>query len=96
MKIFLGQRFLTIYSGLLTLVFAVTLLSGFSLRPKATTFDEISVRRINVIEPDGTLRMVISDHAKLPGIISEEKSKHWRDLRRAFSSTTMKALRTVA
>lgn len=39
------------------------------------TFDEITVRRINVVEPDGTLRMVISDHAKLPGIIVKGKEQ---------------------
>ena len=39
------------------------------------SFDEITVRRINVVEPDGTLRMVISDHAKLPGIIVRGKEQ---------------------
>ncbi|MGI8468049.1 MAG: hypothetical protein ACR2N3_06310 [Pyrinomonadaceae bacterium] len=76
MKVFTSQRFLTIYSGLLTLVFAVTVLSGFSTGNKMTTFDTINAHRINIVEPDGTLRMVISDHAKLPGIIvkgNEEK-----------------------
>lgn len=29
-------------------------------------FDELTVRRINVVEPDGTLRMVISNHDALP------------------------------
>ena len=29
-------------------------------------FDEITVHRINVVEPDGTLRMVISNHDALP------------------------------
>lgn len=38
-------------------------------------FDEIDVQRINVREPDGTLRMVISDHARLPGIIVRGKEK---------------------
>lgn len=39
------------------------------------TFDEINVHRINVLEPNGTLRMVISDHAKLPGIIVRGKEQ---------------------
>jgi len=72
---FMSQRFLTIYSGVLTLVFAVTVFSGFSIGNKPTTFDQINVHRINVVEPDGTLRLVISDHAKLPGIITRGKER---------------------
>ena len=66
---FTGQRFLTIYSGTLTVAFAATLLSGFPVGNKSAKFDQIDVHRINVIEADGTLRMVISNHARLPGII---------------------------
>src|SRR6266481_7471005 len=72
---FTNQRFLTIYSGVLTLAFAVTVFSGFSIENKSSTFDQINVHRINVVEPDGTLRMVISDHAKLPGIINGGKEQ---------------------
>lgn len=75
MKVFANQRFLTIYSGVLTLVFAITIFSGFSIGNKTTTFDQISVHRINVVEPDGTLRMVISNHAKLPGIVVKGKEE---------------------
>lgn len=62
----LGQRFLVIYTGVLTAVFAVTVLGGGATSTKLDTLD---VQRINIVEPDGTLRMVISDHAHLPGII---------------------------
>ena len=68
-----SQRFLVVYSGVLTLVFAATLLGAAA--PKTTTFDEINVHRINVVEPDGTLRMIISNHAKLPGIIVRGKER---------------------
>jgi hypothetical protein len=60
------QRFLEIYAGVLTVVFAITVFAGFAGARK-TTFDEIDVHRINVVEPDGTLRLVISDQAKFPG-----------------------------
>src|SRR5712692_3101766 len=70
-----GQRFLAIYSGALTLIFAVTILCGFSSWRKSETFDQINVHRINLIEPDGTLRMVISNHDKLPGIIVRGKEQ---------------------
>ena len=69
-----GQRFLVIYSGVLTAAFAVSMLAGFAKSPVAT-FDEINVHRINVREPDGTLRMVISDSAKLPGVIVKGKEQ---------------------
>jgi hypothetical protein len=71
-----GQRFLVAYSGVLTIVFTVTLLSGFAREQSAskkTSFDEIDVHRINIVESDGTLRMVISNKAHFPGIIIKGK-----------------------
>jgi hypothetical protein len=59
-------RFLEIYAGVLMAVFAITVFRGFADTRK-TTFDEIDVHRINIVEPDGTLRMVIADKAKFPG-----------------------------
>ena len=73
MKGQLGQRFLMIYSGVLTAVLAVTFLGGLGTRPQKAKFDEIDVQRINVWEPDGTLRMVISDKAHFPGLIIRGK-----------------------
>jgi len=71
-----SQRFLVVYSGVLTAVFAITLLTGFaSPKPKKTAFDEIDVHRINVREPDGTLRMVISNGTRLPGVIVRGKEQ---------------------
>jgi hypothetical protein len=72
-----AQRFLMIYSGVLTIVFAVTLLSAFSRQEaptrKKVSFDEIDVHRINIVEPDGTLRMVLSNTPEFPGIIVKGK-----------------------
>jgi len=45
------------------------------LASRNARFDEISVQRIKVIEPNGTLRMVISNHAKFPGIIVRGKEQ---------------------
>jgi hypothetical protein len=61
------QRLLTIYSGTLTLAFAGSLLIGAGNSLPNASFDQITVRRINVIEPDGTTRMVLSDKAEFPG-----------------------------
>ena len=61
------QRFLTVYSGTLTIAFAAVLLIGARKPPANASFDQITVHRINVIEPDGTTRMVLSDKAEFPG-----------------------------
>lgn len=73
MEMQIGQRFLVIYSGVLTAVFAVSMLSGFVVAPKKTSLEELDVQRINLVEPDGTLRMVISDKARFPGLIVKGK-----------------------
>lgn len=67
-----SQRFLAIYSGILTVVFAITVLTG-ATKARKDSFEEIDVQRINVVEPDGTLRMVISDKTRFPGIILKGK-----------------------
>src|SRR6266568_5504665 len=51
-------------------------LSGFAIHNK-TKFREIDVQHVNVVEPDGTLRMIISNHAKLPGIIVRGKEERF-------------------
>jgi hypothetical protein len=69
-----SERFLVLYSGAITLILAGTILSAAAPK-KNPTFDEINVHRINVLEPDGRLRMVISDHADLPGVIVRGKEQ---------------------
>jgi hypothetical protein len=68
-----GQRFLMIYSGGLTAVFAVTVLCGAVLQPRKLELDQLDVHRINIREPDGTLRLVITDKAEFPGAIVHGK-----------------------
>ena len=68
-----AQRFLAVYAGVLTVVLARVALYGFSAGNR--TFDQITVHRINVVESDGTLRMVISNHAELPGVIVHGKQE---------------------
>lgn len=53
---------------------AVLLLTGFA-SPRSSTFDEITVHRVNIVEPDGTLRMVISNKTNLPGVIVKGKEQ---------------------
>jgi hypothetical protein len=66
-----GQQFLVIYSAVLSTVFALVLLCGATTQ--RTRFDEIQVQRIDVVESDGTLRMVISNKKRLPPVIVKGK-----------------------
>lgn len=65
--------FLSAYAGLLTLIFLGGAVYGHEKR--VNTADEITVQRINIVEPDGTPRLIISNHAKLPGVLVHGKEK---------------------
>lgn len=73
MRFLSHPRFLVLYSGTLTIVFALTLLTGFARTEQTARFDEITVQRINVVEPDGTLRLILTDKARSPGIYMKGK-----------------------
>lgn len=70
----MGTRILFAYSVFLTSLIIVRLWSE-QPKPGSATFDQITVHRINVVEPDGTLRLVVSNHAALPGIIVHGKEQ---------------------
>ncbi len=70
---FYSRRFLAAYSGLLTLIFVVAILSGFAGPDAKPAFDEITVHRINIVEPDGTIRLVLTNTANSPGIYIKNK-----------------------
>lgn len=64
-------RFLKIYAVVATLLCAVFLLTAFAAQNKNQKFAEIDVERINIVEKDGKLRMVISNEARQhPGIVN--------------------------
>ncbi len=67
-----GNRFLVVYSGVLTLALALIVLLG-AANIRTQKFDVLDVQRINISEPDGTLRAVISNNALLPGVIVKGK-----------------------
>lgn len=81
MRLFSHPRFLAIYSGLLTVVFLLTISLGlargdFGLHRVSASeqpdrrhadFDQLTVHRINLVEPDGTQRLILSDKAEMPG-----------------------------
>ena len=62
--------FLKAYAIVATLVCAVFVLTAFAAQNKKQKFEEIDVERINVVEKDGKLKMVISNAARQhPGIV---------------------------
>lgn len=64
-------RMLVTYAGVVSTLLALMAFtqSGRTIQE----FDEIIVHRIKVVEPDGTLRMVISNHDRFPGVIEKGK-----------------------
>jgi hypothetical protein len=79
-----GQRCLVLYSGALTLAVCVALLTGFA-DVHGPRFDTITVQRINIVEPDGTLRMVLSNNSRIPAIVMH--GKEYPDFGRRKPST---------
>jgi hypothetical protein len=67
------QRILLAYSSIVSTAVAFLLLTG--AKSRVQSFDEIQTHRIDIVEPDGTLRMVISDKARLPGVIVRGKEQ---------------------
>jgi stress response protein SCP2/uncharacterized protein with GYD domain len=73
-------RFLKIYAVISSLLFAVFFLSAFALEDKKQKFDEIDVERINVVEKDGRLRIVISNEERQhPGMVEGKPFNRKRD-----------------
>jgi hypothetical protein len=95
-RLFSHPRFLAVYSAVLTLLFAVTTAINFGhmwLKPTHVSgaeqdahhvdFDKITVHRINIVEPDGTPRLIISDKAEFPGEFYKGKEITREDRRAA-------------
>jgi hypothetical protein len=70
------SKILVVYSTVMTTLLAAFAISGFATargQERVQQLDEIDVHRINVREADGTLRMVMSNHSRLPGVIVRGK-----------------------
>lgn len=63
-----NERFLVLYSAAVTATLVAVAVSACG-GARSADFLEITVQRINVVEPDGTLRLVVSNHQRLPGIL---------------------------
>jgi hypothetical protein len=66
------QKFLLVYSAIVSTVLLGVVLVG-AKKPVNPEFDKVIVHRIDVVEPDGTLRMVISNKNQLPPVIIKGK-----------------------
>jgi hypothetical protein len=72
---------LKIYSITMTLILGFILVSGFKSSNSSQKFAEITVERINIVEPDGKLNMVISNKERQhPGMLD---GKNFDDRERA-------------
>jgi hypothetical protein len=69
-------RLFKIYSTVTTVLIAVLALSAFRAERKTTKFDEVDVERINVVEKDGRLRLVISNADRFPDPVMNGKTFH--------------------
>ncbi len=67
-------RILEVYAVAVTLVAALIFLSGSKLPEKKAKFSEIDVERINVVEKNGKLDLVISNKSRLPDPIVNGKA----------------------
>ena len=64
-------RFLKMYAAATTVLLGVAILTGFSPVSTRQKFEEIDVERINIVDQDGKLKMVISNSARQhPGIVN--------------------------
>lgn len=62
------SRYLVAYSFVVTLAFIGSVIYGVRAASR-TSFKDLEVERLNIVEPDGSLRLVISNRARFPGAI---------------------------
>ena len=74
------QKLLVVYSAVVSTALLGVVLVG-AKKPVNPEFDVVRVHRIDVVEPDGTLRMVISNHDKLPPVIIKGKEQKMAEAR---------------
>ena len=78
-----AQRALILYAGALTSAVIWFGLVAAAPGSKSVQFDTIDVGRINIREPDGTLRMTLASAARAPGFVTKGKEYPRPDRRMA-------------
>ncbi len=66
-------RSLSAYAAISTTLFLIVFLGGFQSAQQRQRFTEIDVERINIVEPNGRLALVIANEARTPGVIWDGK-----------------------
>lgn len=66
-------RLLKAYAGIVTIALGTLAVAGFQQSGQKARFTEIDVERINIVEPDGKLRMVLSNRLRSIGPIYQGK-----------------------
>jgi hypothetical protein len=82
MNLLSNPKFLSVYSAVLTVTFAIVVL-GAASSVRNQKFGIITARRINIVEPDGTVRLTISNRADFPGAWNRKKEYSRADRREA-------------
>ncbi len=67
-------RFLKAYAVVTTLLFIVLAFAAFQKSNQKTKFEELDVERLNIIEKDGKLKVVLANEAKAPPVVFNGKT----------------------
>ena len=78
------RTFLSGATAMAAAIAAVVALTGATNPGRNASFDEITVGRINIVEPDGTKRIILSNKAQFPGDFQQGKEGARPD-RRSFA-----------
>ena len=90
-------RLLKVYATGITVLLGTVSMAAFRQASQKQRFTEIDVERINIVEPDGKLRMVISNRPRSIGPIYKGKPFGYAGgLGRGSSSSTTKERKTAA
>lgn len=77
----LQRRQLYLAAAIVVATFAIVLTRPSAERDKHADLDVLDVQRINIREPDGTIRLSLSNRTKFPGaIVRNEEHAHPRDV----------------
>ncbi|HEV2387568.1 MAG TPA: hypothetical protein VGS20_09955 [Candidatus Acidoferrales bacterium] len=68
------QRFPRLSAGGMTIVLAAAALGGFAQGERKASFNQIDVRRINIVGPDGKTQLVISNRQDMPEAVLDGKT----------------------
>src|SRR6202166_1528966 len=73
MSTFIRKNLIFMWLAAISMFLCVIAWGEAAVERKVMSFTELDVQRINVREPDGTLRMTISNSATAPGLIFKGK-----------------------